>query len=374
MNKKKKIAIYCDSMNNGGTEKATLDLVNNLSKDKYEITVIQLEPGGKYQKQLASHIKNKHILPFSPQKNFRYYWWFRRLYEKLPLALVHKLVIGNKYDIEIGCGYGYPTRIIQKSKNARRISWIHMDVSLDKNYVSNLTKEEGQEYFKDVDEFVCVSNDCAKKFNKKFGFTEITEVCYNVVPVQEIETKSKEKTEIIFDRDKINIVSIGRLTNQKGFDILIEAMAPIIRQNKQVMLYIIGEGEDFENLAKQISELGLEKNISLLGHVSNPYPVLKQADMYVCSSRHESFSLTVAESLILGIPVISTKCTGPIELLDNGKYGVLTDHGTCNIQEAISNLISDKDELNYYKEMAHERKSFFEVKQSIKRWENILDK
>ena len=102
---KKKIVFYCDSMNNGGTEKATLDLVNNLPTDKYDITVIQLEPGGKYQKQLASHIKNKEILPFNPQMNFRYYWRFRRLYEKLPLRLVHKLIIGNKYDVEVGSGY-----------------------------------------------------------------------------------------------------------------------------------------------------------------------------------------------------------------------------------------------------------------------------
>ncbi|MBS7182890.1 MAG: glycosyltransferase [Eubacterium sp.] len=373
MGKKRKIAVYCDSMNNGGTEKATLDLVNNLPADKYDITVIQLEPGGKYQKQLAGNIKNKEILPFSPQKNFRFYWWSRRLYEKMPLGLVHKFVIGNKYDVEIGCGYGYPTRIIQKSKKAKKISWIHMDVSLDKNYVPSLTKEEGQEYFKNIDEFVCVSKDCAQKFNQKFGFDDKTKVCYNIVPGKDIQNQSLENTEIKLDKDKTNIVSIGRLTNQKGFDILIDAMKPIIEKNKNIKLYIVGEGEGHEDLSKQIERLSLEENIVLLGHVSNPYPVLKQADLYVCSSRHESFSLTVAESLILEVPVVSTRCTGPIELLDNGKYGLLTEHGSEDIQKAIELLIEDRDKLCYYKEMAKKRKKFFDVDNGVKEWEKVLD-
>lgn len=374
MSKKKKIAVYCDSMNNGGTEKATLDLVNNLPKDKYDITVIQLEPGGKYQKQLEEHIRNKEILPFSPQGNFRFYWWSRRIYEKLPLGLVHQLVIGNKYDVEIGCGYGYPTKIVQKSKKARKISWIHMDVSLDKNYVPSLSKEEGQKYFKNIDEFACVSNDCAKKFNEKFGFEDKTTVCYNIIPCEEIQKKSQEKTEVVFDKRKFNVVSIGRLTNQKGFDILIDSMKPIIDNNKDVKLYIIGEGEDHQDLLEQIDKLGLKENIILLGHIANPYPILRQADLYVCSSRHESFSLTVAESIVLEVPVVSTRCTGPVELLDNGKYGILTGHESNDIQRAVESLITDYNKLDYYKKTISSRKQFFNIENSIKKWEKILDK
>lgn len=366
----KKILFYCDSMDNGGTEKATLDLVNNLSKDKYDITVIQLNPGGKYQKQLAKHIKNKEILPFKSGKR---YWWARRIYEKMPLGLVHKMVIGNKYDIEIGCGYGYPTRIVQKSKKARKISWIHMDVTLDKNYVPSLTKEEGKKYFKNIDEFICVSKDCAEKFNEKFGFENKTKVCYNIVPVDKIKNESREKAKVELDKDNFNIVSIGRLTNQKGFDILIDAMKPIIDKNKKVMVYIIGEGEDHENLSNQIKKLKLDKNIFLLGHVENPYPILRQADVYLCSSRHESFSLTVAESIILEVPVISTKCTGPIELLEDGKYGMLIGHKSLDIKKAVESIVDDHNKLEHYKKISIERKEFFDVKSNIKKWEEILD-
>ena len=74
------------------------------------------------------------------------------------------------------------------------------------------------------------------------------------------------------------------------------------------------------------------------------------------------------------MPVISTRCTGPVELLENGKYGLLTEHGSEDIQKAIELLIEDRDKLFYYKEMAKKRKRFFDVDNSVKEWERILDK
>lgn len=371
--KKRKIAVYCDSMNNGGTEKATLDLVNNLPEEKYDITVIQLSPGGKYQKELASHIKNKEILPFDSTKHWRLYWWSRWLYEKLPVSLVHKIILGNRYDVEIGCGYGYPTLLVAKAKKAKSISWIHMDVSKDKNYVPSLSKEEGKQYFKGIDKFVCVSKDCAKKFNEKFGYNEKTVVCYNIVDEEEILNKALENTDIQMQEEYINIVSVGRLTWQKGFDILIEAVAPIIKNNNKVRLYILGDGEEKENLQATIDSKKLNSNIFLLGHIANPYPVMKQADIYVCSSRHESFSLTVAEGIILELTIISTKCTGPIELLENGKYGIMCDCTEEDISKSISNMLKEKTRSEYKKKVK-ERKNFFEVRNAVAKWERELDK
>lgn len=370
--KKKKILFYCDSMDNGGTEKATLDLVNNLSKDKYEITIIQLSHGGKYQKMLNGYIHNREIIPFDTYKHFRYYWWARRLYEKIPVALVHRFIIGNKFDIEIACGYSYPTKIVSKSKSAKKIAWIHMDVELDKGVVPEMSREEGKQYFSNIDKFVCVSYDCAKKFNDKFGFKDKTEVCYNVLSSKDIIEKSNYAPEVKFDKNTINIVAIGRLTWQKGFDILIRSAGKIIEKNRNVKLYIMGEGEDREQLEKQIEENEMRENIQLLGHVDNPYPILKQADFYVCSSRHESFSLTVAESIILAVPVVSTKCTGPIELLDDGKYGIMCECEENSLCTAIEKMLDEKTR-SQYKEKTKERKEFFNIENTIAVWEGVLD-
>jgi glycosyltransferase involved in cell wall biosynthesis len=371
--KKKKIAFYCDSMNIGGTEKATLDLANNLSEEKYDITIIQFSPGGKYHNQLKKHIKTKTIAPIGPEKSFRIFWWTKRILAHIPIRWAHKFLIGDNYDIEVACGYGYPTRIVSASKNAYKISWIHMDVSLDRNYVTEMTYDEGQKYFKNIDKFVCVSRDCAKKFNEKFGFKEKTTVCYNILDSKEIGEKSQEQLYKFYDREYTNIVSVGRLTWQKGFDMLISAVAKLIKFDNRIRLYILGEGEDKQELANQIETLNVQNNVKLLGYIDNPYKYMKNADIYVCSSRHESFSLTVAESIIIGTPIVSTKCTGPIELLENGKYGVLVENNAKGIYEGILSIIQDSDKYEHYKKMLKERKNFFELRESVKNWENVLD-
>jgi len=370
---KKRITFYCDSMDIGGTEKATLDLVNNLSEEKYDIRIVQLTPGGIYHKKLKKHIKTRSIVPISPKTSFTYYWRFRNLFHKLPVDLMHRIFIGNKQDIEIACGYGYPTVIVSKAPNAKKIAWIHMDVSLDRNKVAEMSYEEGREYFKDIDEFVCVSYDCAKKFNEKFGFEDKTKVCYNILPVDEIIEKAKEEPSEVFDKEYINIVSVGRLTWQKGFDVLINVISKLINEGAKIKLYIVGKGEDYNSLNELIKNNNMSENIKLLGYVENPYALMNNADLYVCSSRHESFSLTVAESLILGTPVVSTRCTGPIELLDGGIYGLLVDNNEESLYEGVKRLVTSEEERMSYKNKAMERKSFFDTKNAIQVWEKILD-
>ena len=134
----------------------------------------------------------------------------------------------------------------------------------------------------------------------------------------------------------------------------------------------MGEGEDREQLEKQIEGNEMRENIQLLGHVDNPYPILKQADFYVCSSRHESFSLTVAESIILAVPVVSTKCTGPIELLDDGKYGIMCECEENSLCTAIEKMLDEKTR-SQYKEKTKERKEFFNIENTIAVWEGVLD-
>ena len=369
--KKKRLAFYIDSMDIGGTEKALLDLVNNLSEEKYDIAVIQMAPGGKYNKLLKNTIHKKQILFIGPYQSFRFYWWGRTLLEKIPLKLAHKMLIGDGFDVEIACGYRYPTRIVSQAAKAKKVSWIHMDVSLDKNEVAEMSCEEAKEYFKGIDKFVCVSKDCERKFNDKFHFEDRTEVCYNIVSSHDIIEKSKEKPQIRLDSSYFNMVAIGRLTWQKGFDLLIQDMECIVRNHPNVRLYILGIGDDKEQLEQLIAEKNLGEYIKMPGYVENPYAVLRQADLYVCSSRHESFSLTTAESIVLEVPVISTRCTGPVELLDEGKYGILVHQE--ELAQTIIELLDNEERYNYYKEKVKERKEFFNITKSIQRWEELID-
>lgn len=370
--KKKKIVFYTDSFNRGGTEKATLDLINNLDPNKYDLTLIQFFPYGEYRKQLKSYIHKKSIMLFKEYFSNFISWRGRRFFEKLDGKLAHKILIGDGYDIEIACGYEFPTKLISHSKCSKKISWVHMDVSLDKNKVPDMTKEEGQEYFKNIDKIVCVSKDCERKFNEKFGLQDKTSVCYNVVLAEEILEKSKDKT-FEFEKENINIVATGRLTKPKGFDRLLKVHNKLIDEGCKHNLYIIGEGEEYETLKQYIKETGIEDTAFLLGYKSNPYPYIKEADIFVCSSRQESFSLVVAESLILGTPVVSTLCTGPVELLNNGEYGLITENDEEALYEGLKKVICDKALREKLSAKALARREFFDSKNSVANWEKILD-
>lgn len=370
---KRRIIFYCDSMDKGGTEKAALDLINNLSTDKYDITVVQLAKGGYYQQFIKKEIRIKEIIPISPEKSFKWFYRLKRFYKKIPAKINHKLFIGNKQDVEIACGYGYPNIIVSASKKAKKVLWVHMDVSLDKNIVPSMTKTEGREYFKNIDEIVCVSNECAEKFNGKFGYEDKTKTIYNIVPVDAIKELAQKSTRTVFDEKIFNIVAIGRLTWQKGFDYLIDEMELLVKKKKEVHLFIIGEGEDRNVLANKIEKKKLDNYISLLGYVKNPYSLLKKADLYVCSSRHESFGLTVVESMALGTPVLSTRCTGPNEILDNNKYGKQVDNSVGSIANGIIELMDNPNRLKEYSMRGVERVELFDTKEIINRWEKVID-
>lgn len=379
--KKKKIAFYIDSLNRGGTEKATVDLINHLNYDKYDVTLIKFFPGGEYNKKVRKEVKNKTVFPiirlfgWNKQVKHRVNWWGRNFYNRLPGKIRHKILIGNKYDVEVACGYFFPTRFIEDSPKAKKISWVHMDYEIDKSDIGNFTKEEGQKFFGKMDKIVCVSKECEEKFNRKFSMRDRTTTRYNIIDTEEIVQKSfeNEETEKIFRKGRRNMIAVGRLTWQKGFDRLLKVHKKLIDDGLIHNLYIIGEGEDKEKLEQYIEENHLKETAFLLGYKTNPYPYIKNADLFICSSRHESFCLVLAESIILGTPVMSTSCTGPNELLDYGRFGLLVENNEEGIYQGLKRVLSENHVLEDLREQGDKRRDFFDTKANTEKWEELLD-
>ena len=375
---KKKIAFYIDTLNKGGTERATLDLINNLDYSKYDVTLIRFFPGGEYTKLVNKQIKNKVRYPimlmFRWNKKLLHLCdrFGRKFFQIIPGKIAHKILIGDKYDIEVACGFYFPTKLISYSKKAKKISWVHMDYTIDKSIIGDFTKEQGQAFFGGMDRIVCVSEECEKKFNEKFEMKDKTMFLYNIIDGKNVVEKSKAFNPN-FNSSDFNIVAVGRLTWQKGFDRLLEIHKQLIAKGIKHNLYIVGEGEEKEKLNNYIVENKLEKTAHLLGYKENPYPYIKNADLYICSSRHESFSLTVAESIVIGTPVLSTKCAGPTELLGDGKFGVLAENNVDDLTEKLEKIISDRKLYLQAKDMVKKRQDFFETKRSIGEWEKLLD-
>lgn len=144
---------------------------------------------------------------------------------------------------------------------------------------------------------------------------------------------------------KPTIIAMGRLTPQKGFDLLLIAFNQIQRDNPQWDLKILGEGPDRPKLERMISELGLEGRVQMPGLVSDISPELADASMFVLSSRYEGFGNVLIEALAHGTPVVSFDCPyGPSEIVDHGKNGLLVKpEDPAALAEAMDQLLSDAD-------------------------------
>lgn len=167
---------------------------------------------------------------------------------------------------------------------------------------------------------------------------------HNLTDTLAIQRRSEELSEVVLDKEKINIVSCARLHRDKGFDIAAEACKLLNERGCEFNWYIIGTGPEKEALSALVSEIGL-KNFILLGHRTNPHPIIKQADFFVQSSRIEAFGLSITESFVLGLPVISTKTDGGKELVEDGKTGFLTDISAVAIADAAEKLIKSPELL-----------------------------
>ena len=141
----------------------------------------------------------------------------------------------------------------------------------------------------------------------------------------------------------------------------------LIEEGIDSELLILGTGECKKNLEDLIKKYKLEKYVKLLGFSKNPYPYIKNADIFVSSSDFEGFSLVIAEAMILNKAIVSTKTNGPIELLDDGKYGILVD---CNnpeqLKDSMKLILQNKDKKKYYEQKSNERNKIFEKETIIK--------
>jgi glycosyltransferase involved in cell wall biosynthesis len=143
------------------------------------------------------------------------------------------------------------------------------------------------------------------------------------------------------------VVGVGRLSEQKGFDLLIQAHADVLRRGFRHRLVLIGEGPDMQAMAELAAEKGVAESVIFPGYLVNPYPALVRASVFCLSSRYEGRPLVLAEAAILGVPTIATDCpTGAREVLGDGLYGDLVKTESVEaLSTAIERYLRDPQRL-----------------------------
>jgi len=370
----KKVVFFIESFSGGGAERVLYTILRYINRERFDVTILVMNDAGAHKEAFHSlGLKIVNVLDgkFSLLNNIKY----KFIYSILPAKISAKWMLrGISADTYVAFVEGYCTKIISTiSSKKRKIAWVHIDLkkfpwTIEKGiYSSKIDEEKSYSRFSEV---IGVSQDVTEVMKLEYGITNAKTI-YNPIDESRIKQASNGHCEIGVNKGYFNIISVGRLTRQKGYDLLIDSMPEIVASNPNVRLYIVGEGEDRTSLENQIQCLGLEQYVILTGFLQNPYSLMAQMDAFVCSSRAEGFSLVIAEAMIVGLPVISMECAGPCELLDNGKYGILCKSYD-ELKNGIMGISKDASLLEDLRNKAVERGGTFDTVSIVKQIESLL--
>lgn len=371
---KKKLVFFLESFSGGGAETVLLRILKYIDRDKFDVVIIVMTPKGELRSEfykLGFKIKNVINSKFLILNKIKY----KLLYSFIPDYIVCRYLIrGLKADTYIAFTEGYTTKIFSKIKNGEtKITWVHID--LEKYPWTQNTKiykglNEEIEIYKRFNKVVAVSVSVAKSLQTYYNIPTPT-IIHNPIDEQQIRSLSMAKHAINIDKNKFNIVTVGRLVIQKGYNQLINVFYEISKGKQNAMLWIIGEGPERKNLETKIGELKLREKVMMPGYIRNPFPLMKDMDLFVCSSLAEGFSLVIAEAMVLGLPVVSMNCAGPDELTEWGKYGILCDTYS-QLKDSILEIISNKKLIVELRQKSLERSKIFETEKTIREIEKLF--
>ncbi len=352
-----------------GAERALVNLVNNLDSERYRITVQTLFDVGELRGELASHVEYRGGFPFLFRGNVQ-------IMELLSPRMLYHLIVRRRYDVVIAYLEGSVTRIISGCPypDCRKIAWVHIEQPDESSFAHCYrSKDEALECYNRFDQIIAVSHTVKACIDSFTSCSSI--VVHNIINTKHILRHSRIPMPDLPFTTKFNIISVGALIHQKGYDRLISVHRRLLQVGIHHHIYIIGGGGEEASLRRQIRSLGVTDTFHLLGHRANPYPYLSQADLFVCSSRQEGYSTAVSEALILGLPVVSTCCSGAKELLgDQNEYGIITANSSDGLFEGISRMLSTPGLLSHYASLSKQRASLFANEALIDQYDSLFAK
>lgn len=376
----KKILFFIESLGNGGAEKILADIVNKLDKNKYDITVLTVTDEGVYQKQVETICK---YISFLKQADFRKNLFSSFIYRcrinliyRLPTKIVYRLLIREKYDVEVAFVEGFSTKLIGSSFNTRskKISWVHIDVLNNPHADRHFSSINAQtKTYKRFDHVLCVSKSVQNAFLKKFPSLSNSSVQFNPIDSERIVALGKEKIDLAPSSRFPRFVTVGRLEEQKGYSRLINVLAELRQEGFSFSLLILGEGSKRSELETLIHAKQLDDCVFLMGHQSNPYKYISNSDAFVCSSYAEGFSTAATEAIVLGKPVFTTDCAGMKELFGNEECGIIVDNTENALKEMLKYILSDPNLIRHYAIGAEQRSQCFKMNEQIDEIEKLLD-
>jgi len=360
----KKLIIFMPSIEGGGVEKNLFIISNYLSNKIKKIYLITASK--KYKSNFNKKIKL--ILP-------RFDFWDkygRKVKYLICLFLLLNKIISDKNITVLSFQANIYCIILCKIFNRKIIVRSNSSPSgWSNNYLKNIIFKF---ILKKADKIIVNSFEFKKELNDRF---KVKAVCiYNPLNKNEIIKKSKIKGIRIFkDKKKLKIINVGRFVDQKDQITFLKALN-LLKNNIDFEAVLVGSGILKKSLINFIKNNNIEKKVKFINFTLNPYPLIKQADIFVLSSKYEGLPNVLLEALTLKKFVISSNCpTGPKEILLNGDGGLLFKLGSYyDLQKKILFYINNKKECNLMLNKAIKNLDRFDLNQNLESYLNLVKK
>lgn len=371
-----KILFMMINMNVGGMEKALLNMISEMDNKEYEVTILMLEKYGGFLEEIPSWVNIQYLedynnikpmLNYPPKnvirdliKNNSYLRAFNLMIMHIITKLIDDRTLFYKYvfkdyksieDIyDIAVAYAGPTDyityyVLNKINAKRKFQWIHFDITK-----VGFNRKFARNNYKRFDKIFIVSEEAKEKLiNCIPELSNNMETFKNIVSKNNIFSKINNQHPYNDNFKGIRLITVGRLSEEKGQDILIPIVKRLNDDGYNIRWYCIGEG----SLRKKCEELILKYEVGdkfiLLGNINNPYNYINASDIYVQSSRHEGYCIALAEAKILNKPIVTTNFAGAKEQIINNKTGLISECNENDIYNNIKKLLDSEELRNRFK-------------------------
>lgn len=371
----KEILVVINTLGRAGAETALMELLRRLDSRQYHVSLYVLMNQGEMVHDLPSHVTllNSHyddssVLSREGQRHLRgkilgamlrhgslirntpYLCRNLHAMQKRKRILPDKLLWrvlsdgGRSDDVSYDLAIAYleggsAYYVADHVKAARKAVFLHVD------YIqAGYTRELDQDCYLTYDRIFPVSAEVKEAFLKIYPECRgRTEVFPNMLDRGRVKARAELPGGFTDSFKGMRILTVGRLTGQKALDISMEAMKLLKDAGEPVRWYVLGEGDQRAFLEETIRRLGLTEEFRLLGAVDNPYPYMKQADLYVHASRFEGKSIAIQEAQILGKAILVSDCSGNREQVTPGEDGLMCALTPEDIAGGIRELLHDNE-------------------------------
>jgi glycosyltransferase involved in cell wall biosynthesis len=363
--KKPKLVFVIPSLKGAGAERSVINVANNLDSTVFDTTILQFRSGEKLENLVSENVSIHSLETNRP----RYSFFKLRSY-----------IRENRVDIVVP-SLPYTNAVTYFATRSARVgakSVLREENNVAESGASNRSigaLVSGIAYRR-ANHIVAVSDGVRESCIDRYTIRpdKVTRI-YPPVDVDGIAVQANTPDPNDQRKEKSGrkqIISVGRLVKQKGFDDLIRAFSKL--EDADVDLTILGEGPDRAMLTKLAAELGVQDRISMPGWVPNPFTWMAKSDVFVLSSRWEGFGHVVVEAMASGVPVIATDCpSGPGEIIENNVSGILVESSNPSaITAALNRFFSDPELSTVLRKNANDRTTMFRSEHSSSMYSQLF--